>query len=196
MPIAVLPPVPHWTPIKPTGEQLEWAELEVIDLAKAKTQAGRAEQVEKARNAMHKQGFFYVINHGLDEAQVERVFDIAAVPFEQVSSEEKKRYHEADRTTGAFLGYKPLQYWHISNGVQACIEHYNSKSHRARRRSPFRNVWRHRDPSQSTATWKENHTLKPYIIPEIQEFVRHNHIDVLYEVQWYVPLYLSWRSPS
>jgi len=49
MPIAVLTPVPHWTPIKPTGEQLESAaELEVIDLAKAKTQAGRAERGEKA----------------------------------------------------------------------------------------------------------------------------------------------------
>jgi len=42
----------------------------VIDLSKAKTPTGRAEQVEKARNAMHKQGFFYVVNHGLDEAQV------------------------------------------------------------------------------------------------------------------------------
>jgi len=64
--------------------------------------------VEKARNAMHEQGFFYVVNHGLDRAQVrqdghvttsggadgtrcsvERIFDIAAVPFEQGGAEEK-----------------------------------------------------------------------------------------------------------
>jgi len=92
---------------------------------------------------------------------VERVFDIAAVPFEQVSSEEKKRY-EADRTSGAFLGYKPLRYWHISNGVQDRIEHYNIN----------RNVERKPHPE----------AIQPFI-PEIQEFVRHNHIDVLYEIQ-------------
>jgi len=41
---------------------------------------------------------------------VERVFDIAAVPFEQVGSEEKKRY-EANRRIGASVGYKLLRYW-------------------------------------------------------------------------------------
>ena len=53
-----------------TNDAVEWAELEVIDLAQVKTAVGKAEQVEKARNAMHKQGFFYVVNHGLDRAQV------------------------------------------------------------------------------------------------------------------------------
>jgi len=161
MPAAALPSAPHWKSIKPTGEQLEWAELEVIDLARAKTPVGRAEQVERARDAMHKQGFFYVTNHGLDKTQVERIFDIAAVPFEQVSSEEKKRY-EANRRIGASVGYKLLRYWTISNGVKDRIEHYNIN----------RNV--------NTRSHPE--AVRPFL-PEVQEFVRHNHIDVLHEIQ-------------
>ena len=49
---------------------VDWADLTYIDLAKAKTPEGRAEQVRLARDATHKQGFFYVINHGLDQAIV------------------------------------------------------------------------------------------------------------------------------
>ncbi|KAI0267717.1 Clavaminate synthase-like protein [Gloeopeniophorella convolvens] len=162
MPAIVLSPVPHWTPAKPTKETLEWANLEVIDLAQARTPEGRTEQVEKARNAMHNQGFFYVINHGLDQSEVERVFDIAAVPFEQVGPEEKKRHEAKIKETGTFMGYKPLQYWHIANGVRDRIEHYNLN----------RNV-----------------ELKPHpeavqpLLPEIQEFIRHNHVDVLHELE-------------
>jgi len=109
---------------------VEWAELEVIDLAKAKTPEGKAELVIKARDAMHRQGFFYIINHGLEKDQVrsvlsrcsriyhvvytlqiERVFNIAAVPFTQVDPEEKKVYEAKIKETGTFMGYKPLQYW-------------------------------------------------------------------------------------
>lgn len=49
---------------------VDWADLTVIDLAKAKTPEGRAEQVRLARDATHRQGFFYVVNHGLDQATV------------------------------------------------------------------------------------------------------------------------------
>ncbi|KAH9952964.1 hypothetical protein BJV74DRAFT_929636 [Russula compacta] len=122
----VLPPVPHWTSIAQTGEQLEWAELEVIDLARAKTPEGRAEQVER-RHEMPctSRASSMSSTTGLDRAQVERIFDIAAVPFERVSSEEKKRHEAKIKETGTFMGYKPLQYWHIANGVKDRIEHYN-----------------------------------------------------------------------
>jgi hypothetical protein len=81
---------------------------------------------------MHKQGFFYVINHGLDKAivrhsglsfcghciiplfQVDRTFDIAALAFDDVGEEEKLRYQARIKETGEYLGYKPPQYW-VSN---------------------------------------------------------------------------------
>jgi isopenicillin N synthase-like dioxygenase len=53
-----------------TVHVVDWADLTFIDLAKAKTPEGRAEQVRLARDATHRQGFFYVINHGLDQAVV------------------------------------------------------------------------------------------------------------------------------
>jgi isopenicillin N synthase-like dioxygenase len=53
-----------------TVHLVQWADLTCIDIAKAKTPEGRAEQVRLARDATHKQGFFYVINHGLDQAIV------------------------------------------------------------------------------------------------------------------------------
>ncbi len=49
---------------------VDWADLTFVDLSKAKTPEGRAEQVRLARDATHRQGFFYVINHGLDKAIV------------------------------------------------------------------------------------------------------------------------------
>ena len=83
-----------------------------------------------ARDAMHKQGFFYVINHGLDKAevspslylavvkfvftlrhQVDRMIDIAAVRFHQVADEEKRRYEAKIKQTGTYYGYKLPQYW-------------------------------------------------------------------------------------
>ena len=53
-----------------TVHLVDWADLTFIDLAKAKTPEGRAEQVRLARDATHKQGFFYVVNHGLDQTIV------------------------------------------------------------------------------------------------------------------------------
>ncbi|ETW75309.1 hypothetical protein HETIRDRAFT_331093 [Heterobasidion irregulare TC 32-1] len=111
MPAISLPSVPHWTPAPPTNADLEWAELETIDLAKARSPEGRAEWAIKVRDAMHKQGFLYVVNHGLEKQQAERIFDIAAVPFLQVQPEEKKLYEAKIKETGTFMGYKPLQYW-------------------------------------------------------------------------------------
>lgn len=37
---------------------------------------------------------------------MERIFDIAAVPFEQVRSEETKLYEAKIKETGTFMGYK------------------------------------------------------------------------------------------
>ncbi|THH21293.1 hypothetical protein EW146_g230 [Bondarzewia mesenterica] len=162
MPAVTLPFAPRWIAAKATTADLEWTDLAVIDLAKAKTPEGQAEAVIKARDAMHRQGFFYVINHGLDKAQNERIFDIAAVPFTQVSPEEKKLYEAKIKETGTFMGYKPLQYWHIANGVRDRIEHYNLN----------RNVNLKEHPA----------AVRPFL-PEIQSFIHFNHVEVLHDVE-------------
>ena len=42
---------------------------------------------------------------------MERISDIAAVPFEQVGAEEKKVYEAKIKDIGTFMGCKPLEYW-------------------------------------------------------------------------------------
>lgn len=56
----------RYTPVHLLSE--EWADLAIIDLEKAKSPEHRDEFVKIARDAMHKQGFFYVVNHGMDKA--------------------------------------------------------------------------------------------------------------------------------
>lgn len=162
MPALTVPPVAHWVPAPVTKQDVEFADLAVIDLSKTKTPEGRAEVAIIARDAMHKQGFFYVINHGLDKAEVDRMIDIAAVPFQQVADEEKRRYEAKIKQTGTYYGYKLPQYWHISNGVRDRIEHYNFTRDVSLREHPT--------------------ALRPFL-PEIQDFIEFTHKKVMNEVE-------------
>ncbi|TFY80316.1 hypothetical protein EWM64_g3697 [Hericium alpestre] len=161
MPAITVPPIPQWKPAPPTEAELDWAQLEIIDLAQVHTPEGRAEQARKARDALHKQGFFYVVNHGLESDQVERMFDIASVPFTQVAPEEKNIYEAKIKETGTFMGYKPLQYWHIANGVKDRLEHYNLN----------RNV-----------DLKQHPVALRSLLPEIRSFIKFNHEKVVHEL--------------
>ncbi len=116
---------------------VEWADLPVIDLAKAATPEGRAELAPQVRDAMHTHGFFYLVNHGWTEAQVrssdslsnrsdrnllcarqnERIFDIANVLFEHVPEDEKKQFAGDIKKTGSYRGYKLRNYWVSSLGT-------------------------------------------------------------------------------
>ena len=49
---------------------VDYADLAIVDLAKADTPQGREELTALVREAMTTQGFFYVINHGYTQAQV------------------------------------------------------------------------------------------------------------------------------
>jgi len=160
--ISNYPHVRRWVPAPVTKEDIDWADLTFIDLAKARSPEGRAEQVRLARDATHKQGFFYVINHGLDKTIVDRMVDIAALAFDDVSDEEKLRYQARIKETGEYLGYKLPQYWHIANGVKDRIEHYNFPRDTSRREHPI--------------------VLRPFM-PEIQRIIEFTHREVLNEVQ-------------
>ncbi|KAI3612076.1 Clavaminate synthase-like protein [Moniliophthora roreri] len=143
------PEIPHYVPAQPTKEPLDYADLAVIDLAKARTTPEDLQAlVEDIRTAMSTQGFFYM----------ERIFDIANVPFTQVPEDEKKLYHAKPHETGSFQGYKPRQYWHIEGGVRDQMEQYNINRNVARRTHP--------------------EAIRPFI-PEVDAFARHNHFNVV-----------------
>lgn len=61
---------PQTTPLVP------YADLAIVDLAKAATLEGRVELAAQVRDAMAKHGFFYAINHGYTSSQVRVVVSL------------------------------------------------------------------------------------------------------------------------
>ncbi|KAK7461079.1 hypothetical protein VKT23_009008 [Stygiomarasmius scandens] len=161
MPSVTLPFIPHYVLPPSTKEELEYADLPIVDLSKDNTPEGRAGLASQVRNAMTNQGFFYVINHGLSPAQTERIFDIGDVPFAQVGDEEKQRYAGTMKQTGSYQGYKLRQYWHIDGGVRDQVENYNLNRDVNKRQHP--------------------EAVRP-LLPEITQFARHNHFNVLHPI--------------
>ncbi|KAG6819190.1 hypothetical protein H0H93_014467 [Arthromyces matolae] len=177
-----LPQVPHYVHAPVTDANLDYADLPIIDLSKAATFEGRSALAIQVRDAMLEHGFFYVINHGYTTTQSERIFDIANVPFQYVSPEEKAVYAGTMKQSGSYQGYKLRQYWvsdlfgsrlyvgviesststqHIDGGVYDQLEMYNVNRDVNKREHP--------------------HALRP-LLPEIEKFARHNHLNVLHPI--------------
>ncbi|CCM06830.1 uncharacterized protein FIBRA_09133 [Fibroporia radiculosa] len=167
MPGTVIPPVPHRPPVAPTQEALEYADLAIIDLAKAETAEGRAELAVQLRGALSTHGFFYVINHGYTQAQNERIFDIADLPFTHFSEEEKREYAAKIVEGGSFQGFKARGFWVLSSlctidaGVRDQLEHYNINHDITRKQHP--------------------EVLRP-LLPEIEAFITFNHVEILHKL--------------
>lgn len=58
-----VPPVPRWKPAEPTREEVEWADILTVDLSLYDTQKDRL--VETVATALQRDGFFYVVGHGI-----------------------------------------------------------------------------------------------------------------------------------
>ncbi|KAJ7611250.1 hypothetical protein FB45DRAFT_804045 [Roridomyces roridus] len=154
------PPAPPTYVAPPaSNEKLEYADLTIIDLATASTEAGRKELAGQLVQAMTTNGFFYVVNHGYTQEQTTRVFSIANLTFDAVGEDEKKTY--MGKSESVYEGYKPRQTWKIEDGVQDQIEHYNINRHVRQRAHP--------------------EALRPYL-REVEAFARHNHFNVLYPI--------------
>ncbi|TFK89220.1 Clavaminate synthase-like protein [Polyporus arcularius HHB13444] len=162
MPATTVPPTPHYVPVPPTKKDLEWADLPIVDISKAKTAEGRAELAPIVRDAMHTHGFLYIVNHGYTQAQNDRIFDIADIAFSQVSDEEKKQHAGNIKETGLYSGYKLRQYWHIDNGVRDQIEHFNMHPH----------IYDRQEYPKP---------LRPFL-PEIRAWTEHNHYNILHPI--------------
>ncbi|KAI6145073.1 Clavaminate synthase-like protein [Pisolithus tinctorius] len=171
MSVTALPPVPHYNAAPPTKADLDYADLATIDLSKMESAQGRAALASQVRDALLTHGFFYVVNHGYPQTQGNRMFDIADVPFSCVSDEEKRLYSDIDQEgTGWYQAYKLRQYWHIDAGVRDQLEYINID----------RDVHKQGHPE----------ALRPFL-PEIEEFARFNHANVLFAVLRLIALSLE-----
>ncbi|KAF9224836.1 Clavaminate synthase-like protein [Gyrodon lividus] len=165
-----LPAAPHYNAAPPTKAKLDYADLPIIDLAKMQIQEERARLASQVRDALLTHGFFYVVNHGYLQSQTDRMFDIADIPFAGVSDEEKQVYAGTMKQSGSYQGYKLRQYWHIDNGIRDQLEHYNINRDVTKRGHP--------------------ETVRPFL-PEIRDFARFNHFNVLHPILRLIALSLQ-----
>ncbi|KAJ6568972.1 hypothetical protein B0H19DRAFT_938008 [Mycena capillaripes] len=153
------PAPPRYIPPPASKEQLEYADLAIIDLSKAKTEAGRKALAAEVVRAITTKGFFYAVQHGYTQEQTTRVFSIANLTFDGVNTDEKKKY--TGQSGNVYEGYKPRQTWKIEDGVQDQIEHYN-----------INRIVRNREHPEA---------LRPYL-QEIEAFAHHNHFNILHPI--------------
>ncbi|KAG1817396.1 hypothetical protein EV424DRAFT_1347978 [Suillus variegatus] len=172
MPSLTLPECPHYIPPPETKEDLEFADLPIIDLSKVHTPEGRAELYPQLRDALRTHGFLYAINHGYKQAQRDRIFDIAGVPFNNVSPDEKKMYTADVEKVGYYAGYKPRQFWKVDteNQILDQIEHYAINLDVTKRPHPT--------------------AVRPFL-PELDDFARHNHFNILHPILRLIALSLE-----
>jgi len=137
MPGTSLPECAHYIPPPATKEDLDFADLAIIDLSKARTPEGRAELYPQVRDAFRTNGFIYAINNGYSQAQRDRIFDIADVAFSAVPPDEMKTYTANIEKVGYYQGYKARRYWKVDaeNGVLDEIEHYGRTLMRQNKRT-------------------------------------------------------------
>ena len=77
-----------------------------LDLSKFDQPGGKEALAKQLFEAIQNIGFFYIINFGLSQEQVDHQFAIGKNHFE-LPTEEKIKYR-ADLENGGYNGYKPL----------------------------------------------------------------------------------------
>ncbi|KAF9238969.1 Clavaminate synthase-like protein [Melanogaster broomeanus] len=189
MPSVALPPAPHYNPAPPTKADLDYADLPTIDLAKAQSSEGRQQLASQVQDALLTHGFFYVVNHGYLQSKIGRMFDIADIPFSGVSDEEKQVYAGTMKQNRVVAGLQTSTVFrkefsfdwavrtslisavqHIDNGVRDQSEQYNINRDVTKRGHP--------------------EVVRPFL-PEIREFARFNHLNILHPILRLIALSLE-----
>ncbi|KAI0906398.1 hypothetical protein F4823DRAFT_631510 [Ustulina deusta] len=115
--------LPTYHQFPETKYELDWAELATLDLSQFDQPGGKQKLATQLFDAIQKIGFFYIINFGLDQEQVDQQFAIGKEVF-QLPTEEKLKYR-ADLENGGYNGYKPLGIREVRPGIFDNTEIYN-----------------------------------------------------------------------
>ena len=98
------PPLTKWQRPAKTKYDLDWADLEVINLSNfEQDKAGLAAQL---RRGVHRDGFFGVTGTGLTDEEVNRQYSIAQAYFDRPTSEKAKVGLCCDFEKGNYFGYR------------------------------------------------------------------------------------------
>lgn len=156
------PEADHFKPVAPSKEDIDFVSLNTIDLGRYEDgEEARAELAEQVRLAMTTQGFFYLVNHGIDEEDITRQVDIGHTIFSNTSDEEKLRLQAPMTTEGSYHGFKPRGHWRNTGSVRDKVENFNV----------YRDMTLREQPS----------LMKPFQ-PEIQQFIDFTHKEILYKL--------------
>lgn len=88
-----------------TKADLEWADLVTLDLSKFDSPDGKKQLAAQLKDAIHRIGFFYIINYGLSKEEVNEQFGLSARIF-QLPEDEKKKYQRNLNLPGGPLGFQ------------------------------------------------------------------------------------------
>lgn len=154
--------VDHFVPVEPSKEQLDFADLEILDFAKYdESVTAKMALASQVHEAMTTQGFFVIINHGISEEAITRMVDIGHTVLRRTSAEEKQRLKADMVGKGEYPGFKPRGHWKSANKTGDRIENFNVN----------RDMSLHEQPA----------SFKPYQ-EEVQDFVSTVHEDILYRI--------------
>lgn len=98
--------LPHYEQVAVTTHDLDWADLVTLDLSLFDSPGGKDKLAKQLFDAVQNIGFFYVINFGLSQEEVDRQFAIGKEFFDLPMTE--KLQFRADLENGGYNGYKPL----------------------------------------------------------------------------------------
>lgn len=185
-----------WTAPTETKEQLQWAELETIDLTLLDDPSAREDLIKRTKHGLREDGFLFVTGTGVSSETIQRNLAIAqhAINLER---EEKEKY-AAKLQEGSYEGYKLRGIWtkeggvpdnievnytpifslslfvsHVSHSLTVMLQHFNLES------TSFANPDKHVPPS-----------LRPYL-SEIQSFAEHTYHHIVYRILKLVSLALD-----
>ncbi|KAL2273551.1 hypothetical protein FJTKL_04452 [Diaporthe vaccinii] len=112
-----------YTQVPETRHDLDWADLVTLDLGKLDEPGGKEALAQQLFEALQTIGFFYIINFGLGQEEVDSQFAIGKAVFD-LPTEEKLLYR-ADLENGGYNGYKTLGLREIKPGIFNNTEIFN-----------------------------------------------------------------------
>ncbi|PSR71256.1 hypothetical protein PHLCEN_2v12910 [Hermanssonia centrifuga] len=160
MPVAI-PELGSYGFVPETQEDLQWANLTILDLGLYRTPEGRNQLAQTLIKAVREDGFFYVKNFNISQECVNRQFSIGK-QFYDLPIEEKLEYTPEGLDNGQFNGYIPAgrKVRHPVSGLRDRTEIYNIPK--------FDGFFKHEHP----AIIQDN-------LGEIEDFARSLHSEVL-----------------
>lgn len=117
------PVLEKYVHVPETKYDIDWADLVTLDFSQYDLPGGKQKLAEQLKDAVHKIGFFYIVNFGLPQEDIDRQFAIGKAFF--ALPEEERLKYRASLEEGIYNGYRPLGAIEIKPGLRDNVELYN-----------------------------------------------------------------------